>query len=724
MKKNQFSRSVKTFIFLGIVTISITIGCRKEAKQPVIDRFALVNRHNIINSQIDPLNSLSVGNGEFAFTADITGLQSFPEYHESGIPLGTQSQWGWHSFPNPKNYKPRDVYKKYKVGNDSVIYHYQFTEGTDQRKIEATNWLRENPHRLHLGLISLEILKNNSGRYKLSDIKEPKQELNLWTGELKSTFKIEEKTVEVRTYCHQDLDMISCQIKSSLLTEDKIKVKIRLPYARHEKFIAGYDFDTPDAYKTRIVHKSDTSVNFRSRLNNDEYYTKIQWKNQAELENHEQHVFCINPGDSSNIFEFSCLFTKDKITDELPEFVETVKNNKLRWKEFWTTGGAVDFSESSNPRALELERRVVLSQYLTKIQCSGSLPPQETGLTYNSWHGKFHLEMHWWHGVHFVYWNRPQYLEKQMDYYFHIYDEAEKLARLQGYKGVRWPKMVGPEGRDSPSSIGTFLIWQQPHVIYFSELLYQQQEKNDTILEKYKNLVFATAEFMASYARYDSLTQRYVLGPALIPAQERFKPEVTINPVFELNYWYWGLETAQKWRERTGLERDSIWQHVIDNLSDLPVQDSLYLFTESAPDSYTTPVFLTDHPIVLGVLGFIPETEKINRTIMQNTLLEVNKLWQWETIWGWDPPLAAMNACQLNKPQMAINFLLMDSPKNNYLINGHNYQRENLTLYLPGNGGLLTAIAMMCTYRDEEGNDGFPNDGTWNVKYENLFSME
>jgi hypothetical protein len=85
------------------------------------------------------------------------------------------------------------------------------------------------------------------------------------------------------------------------------------------------------------------------------------------------------------------------------------------------TGGAVDFSECTDPRAFELERRVVLSQYLTRVQCSGSLPPSETGLTYNSWYGKFHLEMHWWHAVHFALWQREQILERQMDYYRSIY---------------------------------------------------------------------------------------------------------------------------------------------------------------------------------------------------------------------------------------------------------------------------------------------------------------
>jgi len=33
--------------------------------------------------------------------------------------------------------------------------------------------------------------------------------------------------------------------------------------------------------------------------------------------------------------------------------------------------------------------------------------------------------------------------------------------------------------------------------------------------------------------------------------------------------------------------------------------------------------------------------------------------------------------------------------KNTYLVNRHNYQDKRLRLYLPGNGGLLAAVAMM-----------------------------
>ena len=64
----------------------------------------------------------------------------------------------------------------------------------------------------------------------------------------------------------------------------------------------------------------------------------------------------------------------------------------------------------------------------------------------------------------------------------------------------------------------------------------------------------------------------------------------------------------------------------------------------------------------------------------------------------------------------------MDAPKNRYLTNGHNYQRENLPLYLPGNGGLLYAVALMAGGWDGGPSatvPGFPR-GTWNVRAEGI----
>ena len=60
-----------------------------------IDRYQLVTRHNPILNHVDKASPLTVGNGEFAFTADVTGLQSlYREYAEAEFPLCTMSQWG------------------------------------------------------------------------------------------------------------------------------------------------------------------------------------------------------------------------------------------------------------------------------------------------------------------------------------------------------------------------------------------------------------------------------------------------------------------------------------------------------------------------------------------------------------------------------------------------------------------------------------------------------
>lgn len=80
-------------------------GCKTK-----IDREAVFSRHTIHINEIDTLNPLTLGNGRFAMTMDVTGLQTFPlEYHK-GIPLGTQSEWGWHSFPSNKNYPLKKRY--------------------------------------------------------------------------------------------------------------------------------------------------------------------------------------------------------------------------------------------------------------------------------------------------------------------------------------------------------------------------------------------------------------------------------------------------------------------------------------------------------------------------------------------------------------------------------------------------------------------------------------
>ena len=112
----------------------------------------------------------------------------------------------------------------------------------------------------------------------------------------------------------------------------------------------------------------------------------------------------------------------------------------------------MDFGDCKDVRAKELERRTVLSQYLTFINCANETPAQETGLTYNSWFGRPHLEMTWWHTIDFSLWNRPEVLETMLEWYNDkAYPEAKKIAERQNFKGIRWMKMTDPWAGESPS---------------------------------------------------------------------------------------------------------------------------------------------------------------------------------------------------------------------------------------------------------------------------------
>lgn len=257
-----------------------------------------------------------------------------------------------------------------------------------------------------------------------------------------------------------------------------------------------------------------------------------------------------------------------------------------------------------------------------------------------------------------------------------------------------------------------------------TELLYRDK-KDKKVLEKYKDLVFATAEFMADFATFDKEKNRYNLGKGVIPAQEVFPAKDTYNPTYEVAYWDWALKVAQQWKERLGEPRNKKWDDVITKLAPLPVQDGVYLSTESAKDSFTFPKWMTDHPSVLGALGMVPESPKLDKKIMKNTLDIVWERWNWAHTWGWDFPMTAMNAARLGLPNKALDALFMDIQTNTYLKNGHNYQDERLRIYLPGNGGTLTAVAMMLEGWDSSTGQfpGFPKDGSWKIKAEGFKKM-
>lgn len=688
----------------GLVgTVFAVLLAWSSAPAAPIDRHALVTRHNLVLTTANPKTPLQVGNGEFAFSTDITGLQTF-------LPANTMSHWGWHTSPLPPGKRPEDLkLTEYDTYGRSVGY------ATSAKGQEAIyNWLRENPHRFNLGRLALRMTKGDGTPVVLSDLKRLHQTLDLWSGVITSRYEIEGQPVLVETLCHPDRDIVAVRIESPLVAAGRLAVELAFPYG--SPGVSGADWTKPGAHQTTLTRRSPQRADFARRLDADNYMVALSWTTPAELKSEKPHTFVLSPSSKERVLEFVCAFSPGTISAELPNFAEGKAASAEHWAKFWSTGGAIELSGSKDPRWRELERRIVLSQYLMAIQAAGSLPPQESCLVNNGWNGKFHLEMHWWHGVHFALWDRWPLFERSLGWYRETLPVARKLAQSQGYRGARWPKMVGPDGHDAPSGVGPLLIWQQPHPIYYANLDYRLHPTRAT-LDRWREVVFETAEFLASFAVLE--TNRYVLGPPIKTVPENTDPRTARNPAFELSYWRFGLRMAQEWREKLALPRDAAWDKVLHGLAPLPMQDGVYLQQEGMTNTYTK--WNWEHPSLIGPLGMLPG-DGADPAMMRATVKRVWSAWDWERKnWGWDFPMLAMAAARNGEPELAIEALLHPTVKNQFAANG--FSTGGPYPYFPSNGGLLTAVAMMAAGWDGCSNTqapGFPNDGRWVVRWEGL----
>ena len=719
MNRRTFVKMAGAATLLGIEqSFNVKTADGKSGK---IDRKALVGRHKIKLTKPDALTPLSVGNGEFAVTADITGLQTFPDFHGGGILVQTMAQWAWHTTPDDHHYKLSDTFNDYDSHGRPTPYPSGSEEGGGFGDgAPAAQWLNSNPHKFDLGRIALVLPQVENRDAKIEDLTGINQQLDLWNGLLTSNFNIAGQSVLVETVAHPSRDLMAVRVISPLIGDGRLGIRVHFPYAPPDWLHPG-DWNHPDGHTT-AMSKDGGEFHFARQIDSTtKYDARAAISPEADHSENGPHEHLWKaPGHT--VISFVMAFSPDGASHshgKLPSFDQVRKEAGRYWQKFWSTGGAIDLSESRDSRWMELERRIVLSQYQTAINSSGSLPPQETGLVQNSWFGKFHHEMHWWHAAHFPLWGREQMLLQSLDYYRRILPVARETARRIGCKGARWPKMVGPEGRESPNRINPFLTWQQPHPVHFAELVYQARPTQET-LDFFKDIVLESAEFMASFPWWNEARRCYELGPPIVAPYENNFPDrrTSKNPTFDLAHWSWALGIAQQWRERLGMASSPQWDRVRNNLAPLTVREGIYREIEVGDAGFS------GHPTMLGALGVVPQTPLVDHATMQKTLDFVLEKWPRDDTWGWDFPMMAMTAARLERPDQAIEALFMDTQKNRYLANGHNYQQDILPLYLPGNGGLLFAVAMMAAgWKDgpKRHAPGFPTPAHgWTVRWEGL----
>jgi hypothetical protein len=679
-----------------------------------IDRQAVVERHDPRLGAIDPMSPLSVGNGRFAFTADVTGLQSLPDlYHDKGTPIETQARWSWHEDPNPNGYKLGDANRDYTAWGRTVGY-------PTNTRTPAGQWLRENPHLQPLPQIGFVLAGAGARALSAADVSAVDQRLDMWRGRLDSRVQLLGQPVSVSSAVSPDSDTLALRIRSPLLASGRLALRIALPYGYQMKdhHNPPLDWSHPQGHQTRVLARTGNTLVLEETRDGARYAMTLASDTALTIAQTSDHVFEITPG-AGEALALTITFVRDGRAAAPATAAAVFAASEAHWAQFWRSGAAVDFSGSTDPRAAELERRVVLSQYLTAIQLGDAMPASESGLTTSTWYGKHHAEMVWWHTAHFALWGRPAFTARTLDWFQRTLPVARAVAAGRGLQGARWMKMTGPDGRESPGG-NPLIIWNQPHPIDLAELLYRANPTRET-LERYRELVFETAQCMASMLHWDEQGQRYVLGPPLWIAQEIYDQATSMNPTYELGYWARGLEIAQQWRERLGLPREPDWERRRTHLAALPQKDGKYVALESHPDTWDNVESRHDHPSFLMALGQLPG-DGVDRETMRRTLHAVLATWDWKTkIWGWDYPMIAMTAARLDEPATAVDVLLKsDGPNNSYTQAGHN-PNTKLPVYLPGNGALLAAVALMAGGWEgapARPAPGFPADGSWVVRAE------
>ena len=678
-----------------------------------IDREAVVKRHRVCTTGTLLKSPAQVGNGKFAFGMDITGLQTF-------VPFNTLSDWSWHSFPLPEGMRAED-YRPVVVETHGKKIAYEL-RNPDQP--ELSEWLTKNPHRYNLGRIGFRLLREDGTEAREIDLGNARQEIDLWTGVVYSRFELNRKEVKVRTVCHPDKDMIGVSIESELLNDGNMSIYLDFPYpdGRYFKHYIGR-YDTIFGHTSTFEKLAPNSVRIARTMDDTHYYATLDWTGPATFsrESEKEHTFLLQPRHTST-FSFTCCFSPEPVADVTESVASIERKSAVSWEKYWRSGAAVDLSGSKDPRWLELERRIVLSQYLMRANESGLFPPQESGLVNNGWFGRFHFEMIWWHGVHYGLWNRMECFDNYLNVYKDFMPKALERAKSEGRSGARWPKCTGNFNREWPGSAHAYLIWHEPHPIYFAEMQYRQKPAPET-LEKWKDVVLNTADYMADYLFYDKKTKQYVLGPPVVVVSENTDPLQTINPIFELGYFRYGLRTALEWADRLGLseKRTKKWKEVLSKMAPLPVADGVYTTYEGIPDMWTK--YTYEHPALTGVYGMLPG-DGVDQPTFKRTLEKVSKEWQFNRIWGWDFPMLAMAAARTGQPALAIDMLM--HPSAGFQFDEHGLATGGPFPYFPSNGALLTAVAMMCGGWDgSEGEaPGFPKDGSWTVRYEGFVPMQ
>jgi hypothetical protein len=673
-----------------------------------VNRLALLRRHSPQVRAIDPRSPLQIGNGSLAASVDLTGLQTFPGAYPAGPDatlLSTMADWGCF-------------------------------EGRPTS----------------LGRVGLDLAAGS----RPDGLGQTEQGLDLSLGLLVSRFV----SGRVRHAVHSLVDSRSdaLVVRLAQIGSDRVGLRLTLP----PRLPAAW----PNGGRARSTVLPDAAGWLIEHALGDVVYWLRLTAPGCDLVRLGPHDFVLGgvvegpaPPWTDGVLPRASGWLQAVVAfaSQPPPPARPVEDclamTALDWRSYWNSGGALDLSDSDHPQAAELERRVVLSQYLVRINQTGRVPVSPGGLTQAATGRPIDLTTHVWQYANLAQWGRPELLDGLLDWYGNRLDQARELAGRSGWEGALWPATAQPyrlldqswagpwdrtdrpaRGRPTSSQPDDWATgWEAVNPIYLAELVH----RNGPALERSRALgplVLATAAHLA--ARVEALTADQLaaggwprsepaVGPAALdPADPAAggpaDPTAADDPTFTAAWWRWGLNCAADWADRLGrADLAPAWRAAADRLrAPAPVM-GVYPSAGWGPSGCPGPGPRPGgHPLHLGALGLVPRCGLIDESVMTATLDGVLDHWPWATARaGWDRPLVALTATRLHRPDLAWRAMLGPVPAPGlpwppagppYLPNGHHWGGTDRPADLTGNGGLLLAVGLMAAGWDgSEARPGF-----------------
>jgi hypothetical protein len=346
-----------------------------------IDRKSILSRYNPVRTSGANLSTpMQVGNGNFAFGADITGLQTFD-------PFAIMSSWGWKNDSLPPNRTWEDVVNYQGVSWPSHGRPVEYDFGGDAL---VQQWLISNPNRVNLGSVGLVFYAADGSKLNatLDDVMNTTQTLDLWTGTITSTFTFDGEEVTVNTTCAQDSDAISVLVRSSLLSQRRLGIFLDYPWNDgSQKFSAPFvgSFSLPANHTTILDADAHLGSNVRAQvvhtMVNSTFITSVGGSTfNISRDSPELHRYTILPATIDTNFSLVVGYSLHPLLS-LSDVDHVSISSSSEWEMYWTESGFVDVvSGSTDARADELQRRIILSRYLMRVNEAGDNPPQEVSL--------------------------------------------------------------------------------------------------------------------------------------------------------------------------------------------------------------------------------------------------------------------------------------------------------------------------------------------------------